>query len=81
MEALFVGLPLVANKDPLKSLKEFKNFKIIWVNSTEESYSNAVRKIMNNKYDLKQISNYNLIKIKKLVSSSYDKNFFKRLIG
>jgi len=81
MESLFVGLPLVANKDPLKSLKEFKNFKIIWVNSTEESYSNAVRNIINNKYDLKQISNYNLMKIKKLVSSSYDKNFFKRLIG
>lgn len=80
MEAIFVGLPLIVNKKPLISLKEFKGFKIFWVDDCQESYTNMIQNIIDNKYNLKEISKQNLKNIKKLVSSSNNKDYFKKIV-
>ena len=69
IESLLIGLPVILNKNPSSTLKEFKNLEILWTNDNVESYIKVLNKFQSKDYNLKQISRRNMTKVQKLINT------------
>ena len=69
IESLLIGLPVILNKDPSNTLKEFKNLEILWADDNTQSYLKILNKLSSKQYNLKEISQRNLIKVKQLINT------------
>ena len=60
---------MILNKNPSNTLKEFKNLEILWADDNTQSYLKILNKLSSKQFNLKEISQRNLIKVKQLINT------------